>query len=72
MSQLQKENDEIEAALDGVLEWRELRVHSHVSIRLDGHNPEDRDDWPLQHDWLAGRLNDLHAEFADRVRNLDG
>ena len=70
LRELRKDSDEIESELGEVLEWRELRVHSHVSMRLEEHDPEDRGDWPVQHEWLARKLNDLHAAFADRVRNL--
>jgi hypothetical protein len=34
-------------------------------------DPEDETDWPRQHEWLAGRLNEMHRVFAPRVRALD-
>ena len=69
--QLLEQKDAVEEELGQELEWKELRIHSHVSVRLNGHDPEDRDDWPHRHEWLAARLNELHGVFADRVKRLD-
>ena len=69
--QLQEQKDAAEAELGDELEWKELRVHSHVSMWSPEHDPEDRDDWPHQHEWLADKLNLLHRVFAERVRRLE-
>jgi hypothetical protein len=37
---------------------------------MDNVDPEDRSDWPRQHEWLAQRVNDLHRAFANRVKAL--
>ena len=69
--QLQEQRDKVEEKLGQQLEWEEHNVETSVSIRLNGRNPEDREDWPQQHKWLADRLNELHRVFADRVRLLE-
>lgn len=59
----------IERELGYPLEWEELPTQqdSRVSVYLDPADPEDKADWPRQHEWLAQRLNDLHRTFASRV-----
>jgi hypothetical protein len=38
---------------------------------LNDADPDDRKDWPRQHEWLAKRLNDMHRVFNGCVRALD-
>lgn len=70
---LEAQKDAVERELGYVLEWEKLPEgrDSRVSIYLDGADPEDREEWTRQHDWLAQRLNDMHRVFARRVRELD-
>jgi len=70
---LRQEKEAIENELGHPLEWEELPAgrDSRVSCYLEGADPEDEDDWPRQHVWLATRLNDMHKVFAERVRTLD-
>jgi len=67
---LKQQQVAIEADMGCPLRWDELRREVRIAVLLDGAAPEDRDDWPRQHDWLAKRLNDIHRTFADRVRAL--
>jgi Domain of unknown function (DUF4268) len=60
----------IEEDMGCPLRWDELRREAWIAVLLDGADPEDRSDWPRQHDWLAKRLNDIHGTFASRVRAL--
>ena len=46
-------------------------VSRYVAVYLDQTDPEDREDWTRQHEWLAKSLNDLHRVFAGRVEALD-
>ena len=69
--QLHEQKNAVEEDLGDELEWKELRIHSHISMWLTEHDPEDRDDWPRQHQWLAEKLNLLHGVFAERVRRLE-
>lgn len=71
VEQLREQEAMIQADLGQELEWETFSVHNYVSINLNEHDPEDRDDWPYQHQWLATNLNKLHGVFADRVRRLE-
>ncbi len=66
------QREAIEQELGYPLDWDELpaRRDCRISISLDA-SPENREDWPRQHDWLAKRLNEFHRVFFTRIRNLD-
>ncbi|WP_199500102.1 DUF4268 domain-containing protein [Methylovirgula sp. 4M-Z18] len=70
---LHKQKSEIEAELGYALDWDELPEgrDTRISTPLNETNPEDRADWPRQHDWLAARLNELYRVFVNRVKGLD-
>ncbi len=73
LGQLKQLTEETEQELGFSLVWEELpdRQDSRISTYLDNADPEDENDWPRQHKWLTGRLNDLHHAFADHVKQLD-
>lgn len=62
----------IEDELTFELLWEELpdRRDTRVSCALEA-DPEDRVDWPRQHEWLATRLGQLRRVLDRRVRSLD-
>lgn len=70
---LQDQKEAIEQELGYPLEWEELpaRRDCRVSAYLNDVDPENEQDWPRQHEWLAARLNEMHKGFANRVRMLD-
>ncbi|WP_244598106.1 DUF4268 domain-containing protein [Pseudohoeflea suaedae] len=70
---LNKQKLAIETELGYLLDWEELPEgrDTRISISLGNCNPEDRNDWPRQHNWLGERLNEFHAVFARRVKLLD-
>ena len=70
---LHERKDAIEQDLGYQLEWEERsgQLHSRIVTYLNDADPEDEQDWPRQHQWLAARLNDLHRVFADRIRELN-
>lgn len=69
---LTRQKDAIEQDLGHKLEWEESsRSYCRISSSLGDVDPEDEADWPRQHEWLAGRLNDMHRVFVDRVSALD-
>jgi hypothetical protein len=72
-SMLKGHQQAIETELGYPLEWEELpgQQDCRISVYNNDVDPEDEEDWPRQHDWLAQRLNDLHRVFALRVRALD-
>lgn len=70
---LREQREGIEHELEYSLQWEELPdgQDSRIAVYLDDVDPEDEKDWSRQHEWLAGRLNDLHRVFGSRVRGLD-
>lgn len=70
---LSMQKAEIERELGSPLIWEELPegLDSRISYVLDSVDVEDEGDWKRQHEWLAGRLNQMHRVFAGRVRALD-
>jgi hypothetical protein len=70
LSLLKQQKAAIEEELGSSLRWDEMGREARVAAQLDGADPEDRNDWPRQHEWLAKRLNDIHRTFAGRVRAL--
>jgi hypothetical protein len=70
--QLLGQKEAIERELGYPLVWEELPegTDSRISCPLNDVDPDNRADWPRQHEWLAKHLNDLHRVFANRVRNL--
>jgi hypothetical protein len=70
---LKRQKDAIERELGHQLAWEELPEgqDSRISSYLDDVDPDDKADWPRQHEWLAKRLNDMHRVFSDRVKALD-
>lgn len=70
---LHAQKSEIEADLGYALDWEELPEgrDTRISTSLNNLDPEDRADWPRQHDWLAARLNEFYRVFVNRVKALD-
>jgi hypothetical protein len=69
---LREQRQAIEAELGYELAWEELPSgrDTRISITMNNVDPENRSDWPRQHEWLAQRVNDLHRVFGNRVRPL--
>jgi len=70
---LREQQEAIEIELGYPLVWEplpELR-DSRVSVLLNDVDPENRQDWPRQHAWLAKHINDIYRAFFQRVRLLD-
>jgi len=63
----------IEAELGYPLDWEELPEgkDTRISVALNDTDPEDQEDWPRQHEWLARKLAELHRVFVSRVKMLD-
>ncbi len=70
---LREQQPVIEQELGDPLEWEELptRRDSRVSVYMTDVDPENEQDWPRQHEWLAAKINDFHRVFVTRVRELD-
>jgi hypothetical protein len=70
---LKLQKEAIEGELGWALEWEELSSGQDCRIAsyLNEVDPENKADWPRQHEWLAKRLNEMYRVFAQRVRMLD-
>ncbi|MGI2036271.1 DUF4268 domain-containing protein [Rhizobium panacihumi] len=70
---LHAQKAEIEAELGYALLWEDLPDgrDTRISTALTDTDPEDRSDWPRQHEWLTARLNEFHRVFVNRVKALD-
>lgn len=70
---LSAQREAIEKDLGYPLQWEELpsRRDCRVSSYFNDVDPENTDDWPRQHTWLATRLNDMHRALSGPVKALD-
>ncbi|WP_236776262.1 MULTISPECIES: DUF4268 domain-containing protein [Agrobacterium] len=70
---LHAQKAQIETELGYSLLWEDLPDgrDTRISIALTDTDPEDRSDWPRQHEWLTARLNEFHRVFVNRVKALD-
>jgi hypothetical protein len=70
---LEEQKEEIQGELGFDLTWEELqnRRDCRIAVYLGNLDPEDRNDWPRQHEWLSNRMNKMHKAFANRVRELN-
>ncbi|MEC9344629.1 MAG: DUF4268 domain-containing protein [Pseudomonadota bacterium] len=70
---LEADRAEIESELGATLTWEPLpnRRACRIAHYLGNVDPEDRADWPRQHEWMAKWLNSFHRVFASRVKELD-
>jgi hypothetical protein len=65
----------IKSHIRGDLEWHPIEDspdrsnRSRVAVTRDI-DLEDKDQWPVYHDWLLQRGTELHEAFSDRVRKL--
>ena len=69
---LYQQKNDVEEELGFPLDWEELsdRRDSRIAVYLDHTEPEDRQDWMRQHEWLARSLNAMHRVFSKRVKAL--
>ena len=68
---LQRQKDAIERELEQALDWREMRKDCEIASYLGDVDPDNESDWPQQHEWLAERINAMHAVFSPRIKNLN-
>jgi hypothetical protein len=73
LQMLKSQQSTIESEVGCSLIWEELpaRRDCRIASYLNDVDPEDQNQWPRQHEWLAKRLNDLHRVFAWHVAELD-
>jgi hypothetical protein len=47
------------------------RTSTEARLRQNTGGKRDHESWPVQHAWLAKRLNDMHRVFVNRVSEID-
>ncbi len=70
---LEQQKTDIESELQHPMVWEELpdKQDSRIAVYLEDADPENQNDWPRQHEWLATKVNELHRVFAPKVRDLN-
>ena len=70
---LQERRSEIETAFGRELEWESHMEKNRGTIfhGISGHDANQREDWPEQHDLLAGALLSLYRAIAPLIPALD-
>lgn len=70
---LSEQKEAIQAELGYDLDWDDLPDgrDTRISVALKETDPEDKADWPRQHEWLAARMTEFYRVFVNRVRGLD-
>jgi hypothetical protein len=70
---LQMDREAIENEIGESLEWSERPTREQCYVFLCKHktDPENRQDWEVQHEWLKERLELFHRVFAPRIKNLN-
>jgi len=69
---LEQQKAEIEAEFGSSLSWHnpseanQCRIYARQPVDLN-----DRNDWPIQHQWLTDNLDRLHTAFSERIKQLD-
>ena len=70
---LEQAREAIERELKFSLEWEGLSTKGSCRVATYKRHcdPTDESDWPVQHKWLADRLNRLHRVLAPRIKVLE-
>ena len=70
---LERDRVDIEEDIGAELEWdeKDRRQQNYIRLFLYETDPEDRQDWSRQHQWLCEQLEIFHKVFSPRVEELD-
>lgn len=70
---LHQQKEDIEKEIGASLEWKERPKgkESYIYLRRNNKDPNNRQDWPNQHEWLCEKLEIFHKVFASRIERLD-
>ncbi len=70
---LEQDRETYDAEFGQPLEWPERlnQKQKHVRIRLVDADPNDRDDWPRQQEWIYDKLQRMHSTFSHAAKTLD-
>ncbi len=69
---LEQDKEAIEQEIKESLDWEELpnKNQSRIALRKLQADPTNRDDWPVQHQWMIEKLEAFHKTFSPRVKQL--
>jgi len=69
---LEANRDEIEGELGEKLTWKFKagRKQNYIIVCHPSFDVDKREEWPAQHEWIAGMLEQFHRVFAPRIRSL--
>jgi len=70
---LEQEKDAIESEVGGVLVWEEKpeKKSSHIILRNPDLDPNKKNSWPQQHQWMLETLEKFRAIFGSRIKSMD-
>ena len=69
---LLEDKAELHSEIGAELKWPDqpANKYSYISLYREA-DPEDREDWDEQHEWLCKQLETFHTVFSPRVKELD-
>ncbi len=70
---LKQEQDAIESELGSSLVWEEKpeKKSSHIILRNPNLDPNKKNDWPKQHQWMLETLEKFRTVFGARIKLID-
>ena len=70
---LYQQREDIENEIGRPLDWQELptKKRSQVNINKFDTDPWNRTDWPAQHKWLLGTLENFYKAFSPRIKGIE-
>lgn len=69
---LKKQQETIESEIGCSLDWEELpdKKSSYVSLRLENSDPNIRENWAEQHQWMIEKAEAFSAVFSNLISNM--
>jgi len=70
---MKMDQETIEAELGDSLVWEEKpeNKNSHIIMRNPDLDPNQKDGWPEQHQWMLETLEKFHSVFGSRIKSMD-
>ncbi|MDD4735730.1 MAG: DUF4268 domain-containing protein [Kiritimatiellae bacterium] len=70
---LMQEKESIQSQIGGILEWERKpeKKSSHIILRNPSLDPNKKETWPEQHQWLLGNLEKFRAVFGQKIKTMD-
>jgi hypothetical protein len=70
---LKQDQSTIESELGSTLVWEEKpeKKSSHIILRNRNFDPNKKDTWPAQHQWMLEKLEKFRQVFGSRIKNMN-